>query len=247
MDALLAASYIAIGFSTGIASGLFGIGAGSIRIPLLVLTGMPIINAFATNMVAIPFSTLMGTYMHRTMIRWSVVKVFTLGGLVGILLATYLVGVVPSAVLAFTFLFAASLTVVGLYLDRISTSFYNRLRPTPVNLFAGAFVGNIIIGMRGGSGGTLFPPILRSMHVRMHAAIATSLFASFFCSLVALSGYMYRGDIVLAPGLILASTGIAGSYIGSLIAINTDGRWLKMGLSALVMALACIIVYSEFA
>jgi hypothetical protein len=247
MDMSMVASYAAIGLVTGIASGMFGIGAGSIRIPLLLFTGMPLLNAFATNMVAIPFSTLVGAYMHRAKIQWDIVKSFTTGGLCGIILATYLVGVAPSSVLALVFLLAAVLTAIGLYLDKISATVYDRLRPTPHNLFIGAFFGNVLIGMRGGSGGTLFPPILRSMHVRMHCAIATSLVASFFCSLVALSGYIYRGDALIAPGLILSATAMAGSYIGSIIAINTEGRWLKMGLSMLVLTLACYVVYSEFA
>ena len=176
MDYTQAILFASIGAFTGFFSGLFGIGGGSIRVPLLALTGMPLINAFATNMVAIPFSSTTGAVVQRKNINWKISKYFIPGAVLGIIIATYIVGIVTSKVLAITFFIAALLTVTGLYLDKISHKIYDKIQPTKKNLFATAFTGNLIIGLRGGSGGTLFPPILRAMHVEMHHAIATSLF-----------------------------------------------------------------------
>ena len=54
-----------IGLFAGFASGMFGIGGGSIRTPLLNLLGMDLIFAFGINLFVIPFSSSMGAFSHR--------------------------------------------------------------------------------------------------------------------------------------------------------------------------------------
>ena len=51
-----------IGLVAGFMSGLFGIGGGAVRIPLLNLVGIPLLSAFAINMFVIPVS-----YTHLTL------------------------------------------------------------------------------------------------------------------------------------------------------------------------------------
>ena len=246
MELLQFLIYALIGISTGFFSGMFGIGGGSIRVPLLAMTGMPLVNAFATNMFSIPFSSATGAYVQRKNIKWNIAKIFTIGGVFGIVIATFLVGIVSNKVLAMTFFFAAALTVFGLYLNKVSHKLYSKVKPKPINLLLGAFLGNLIIGLRGGSGGTLFPPLLRSMHIKMHNAIATSLFAGIFSSLIALIIYFWRGDILFFPAIIVAITGILGSYVGSRLSLHTKSRWLKFGLAIVVLILACTVIYREF-
>jgi uncharacterized protein len=239
--------YALIGVATGFFSGLFGIGGGSIRIPLLALAGMPLVNAFATNMFAIPFSSGTGAFVQRRNISWSIVKKFTLGAVFGILIATFLVGIVHSKILAVVFFFVAIITVFGLYLDSISHRIYEKIMPTFANLFMGGFLSNFIVGLRGGSGGTMFPPVLRAMHVEMHHAIATSLFTGIFTSVAALSLYFFRGQVLVLPAVIVAFTGIIGSYFGSGLSIKTDSKFLKAGLAVIVVVLAIVVLYKETA
>lgn len=239
-------TFIAIGIFTGFVSGLFGIGGGSIRVPLLIMTGMPLVNSFATNMFAIPFSSGTGSYVQRKNIEWKVVRSFVMGGTLGILIATFLVGVIASKFLAVIFFFAALLTIFGLYLNKISFKIYNCITPSKINLFLGPFFLNLIIGLRGGSGGTLYPALLHTMHVEMHKAIATSLFTGFFTSFAALSIYLFRGDVMLLPAIIVGITNVIGAYLGSKLSLVTDSKWLKLGLSFIVALLAFYVLYKEF-
>ncbi|MFT4308459.1 MAG: sulfite exporter TauE/SafE family protein [Candidatus Woesearchaeota archaeon] len=235
-----------IGLGVGVLTGIFGIGGGSVRIPLLVLTGMPLVVAFATNMFAIPFSSAVGAYIHRRNIAWDSVVPFTIGGVFGIVIATFFVGVVSSRVLAILFFAAAIITVIGLYLDRISHQASSLIERTPRSLFLAALIGNLIIGARGGSGGTLFPPLLRALHIDMHPAIATSLFAGFFSSIAALIIYGIGGHVLVVPGVIIAGFGIIGSIIGSHVSLHIDGKHLAIGLSVTVILLAISVLYGEF-
>ncbi|MBN2067258.1 MAG: sulfite exporter TauE/SafE family protein [Candidatus Diapherotrites archaeon] len=246
MDLIQLGIFAAIGAFTGFISGMFGIGGGSIRIPLLAMTGMALIPAFATNMFAIPFSSGIGAYIQRKNIGWDITKPFVTGALVGIVIATLIVGFVSSQFLAIVFLLSTILTIFGLYLNKISNEIYNKIRPTWFNLFFAGFIANFIIGMRGGSGGTAFPPLLRAMHIKIHSAIATSLFAGVFTSLAALGIYFTRGDIIIFPAAIVAITGVGGSYIGSKLSMRTESKWLKLGLALLIFIFACIIIYKEF-
>jgi uncharacterized protein len=143
------------------------------------------------------------------------------------------------------FFIAAIITIIGLYLDKLHFELYDSIRATPINLFLSSFIGNLIIGARGGSGGTLFPPMLKAMNIEMPSAIATSLFAGVFSSLFALSIYFLRGDIIFIPAIIVSITGIVGSYFGSKTSMKTNSELLKAGLAIIVLLLALSVVYKE--
>lgn len=246
MEFLELFAFLGIGLFSGFWSGMFGIGGGSIKIPLLTLMGMPLINAFATNMLAIPFSAITGAVVQRKNIDWRVARFFTTGGVLGIIVATFFANVFPSYVLALIFVTAAMFTIFGLYLDEFNHKLYESISPTRRNLFLFPFFGNLIIGLRGGSGGTLFPPLLRMLHVGMHRAVATSLFTSIFAAIFALVIYFFNGVILIVPGLIVGAGALVGSFIGSKVSLNTKPMWLKLGLSCMVVIFAFIVFYKEF-
>jgi len=106
-----------------------------------------------------------------------------------------------------------------------------------------SFLLNLITGMRGGSGGSLFPPFLRVMKLDVHKAVATSLFVTIFTALAAIIIYWHRGDIIWLPALFVLIGSMIGARIGSKASLKTKPFWLKVGLSIFVIALALIIVY----
>ena len=234
--------YASIGIISGFMSGMFGIGGGSIRIPLLNLAGMPLINAFAINLFVIPFSSVVGAISHRKNLNLKVGLYVILGGCVGSALGAILAGVVSNLVLALLFFFVSLLTVVGIYLDKIFPYLSNRIKPHPFVIFSGTFVLNLITGLRGGSGGSLFPPFLRALHLDVREAIATSLFSTIFTSITALFIYWHRGNVMFKPALLVLVGSIVGVRIGSKVSLRTKPQWLQLSLSALVLILALLIL-----
>jgi len=199
-----------IGLIAGFMSGMFGIGGGSVRIPLLNLAGLHLLTAFAINLFVIPFSSSIG------------VKPLTL---------------------AIIFVLISIISVLGIYLDRVAPGLYQRINPRPKNIIPLSFLLNLIAGMRGGSGGSLFPPFLRAMKLDIHKAVATSLVVTIFTALPAIIVYWNRGDISWLPaGLVLVGS-MTGARIGSKMSLRTKPFWLELGLSILVIVLAFIVLY----
>jgi len=95
--------------------------------------------------------------------------------------------------------------------------------------------------MRGGSGGSLFPPFLRAMKLDIHKAVTTSLVVTIFTALPAIIVYWNRGDISWLPAGLVLVRSMMGARIGSKMSLRTKPFWLE--LSILVIFLAFIVLY----
>ena len=232
-----------IGFLAGFMSGMFGIGGGSVRTPLLYVAGLPLLGAFGINLLVIPFSSIIGAISHRKNINWKLAPYVVIGGAFGSIIGAFLAGLIPTILLAIIFVVVSFMTVSGIYLDRIAPKLAQKINPDAKNIVGGTFLLNLLTGMRGGSGGSLFPPFLRTMRLNMREAIATSLFATIFTAIAAVIIYWYRGDIVLLPALVVIIGSMAGARTGSLISLKTKPAWLEIGLSIFVVILALTVMF----
>jgi uncharacterized membrane protein YfcA len=232
-----------IGFLAGFMSGMFGIGGGSVRTPLLYVAGLPLLGAFGINLLVIPFSSIIGAISHRRNINWKFAPYVVVGGTFGSVIGAFLAGLIPTLVLAIIFVIVSFMTVSGIHLDRIAPKLAQKINPNAKNMVSGTFFINLLTGMRGGSGGSLFPPFLRTMRFDMREAIATSLFATIFTAIPAVIIYWYRGDIIWLPALAVVIGSIAGARMGSLISLKTKHVWLEIGLSIFVVILALIVLF----
>jgi len=235
--------FFLIGLVAGFMSGMFGIGGGSVRIPLLNLAGLPLLTAFAINLFVIPFSSCVGAIIHKENIDYKIALHVIIGGTLGSLIGAFFTGLIPTLVLAIIFVVISIITIIGIYLDRIAPEFSKKLAPSLRNTFVGSFCLNLITGMRGGSGGSLFPPFLRAMHLDIHKAIATSLFVTIFTALAAIIIYWHRGNIFWLPALFVLIGSMIGARAGSKLSLKAKPFWLEIGLSVLIVTLALLIVY----
>ncbi len=236
-------AYLAIGIFSGFMSGIFGIGGGSVRIPLLNLAGLPLLTAFGVNLFVIPFSSLIGAISQRANIDGMVALYVIIGGSLGSIIGALSVGLIPILVLAFIFVITAFVTILGMYLDRIAPVLYRRISPNARNIVLFSFLLNLITGIRGGSGGSLFPPFLRAFRLDIHKAIATSLFVTIFTASVAIIIYWQRGDIVYLPAFSVLAGSMIGAIVGSKISLRTKPFWLEIGLALFVISLALTVIY----
>ena len=222
MDIIALLIYLLIGLFAGFMSGMFGIGGGSVRTPLLYVAGLPLLGAFGINLIVIPFSSLVGAISHRKNIDWKFAPYVVIGGTVGSVIGALLAGFMPILALAIIFVIVSIITIMGIYLERVSPKVAQKINPNAKTIIGGTFFLNLLTGMRGGSGGSLFPPFLRTMRIDVHKAIATSLFATIFTAIAAVIIYWYRGDIILLPALVVIIGSMSGARIGSLVSLKTS-------------------------
>ena len=88
-------TYLLIGLFAGFMSGMFGIGGGSVRIPLLNLTGLPLLSAFGINLLVIPFSSSVGAISQRRNIDKEIALYMIIGGSSGSIMGALIAGLIP--------------------------------------------------------------------------------------------------------------------------------------------------------
>ncbi len=110
---------VAFGLGTGAFSGFFGIGGGFLIVPGLIgATGMPMINAIGSSLVAVTAFglTTAANYAWSGMIDWPLALAFIVGGFAGSFLGTRLAGRLAETRGRLTIVFAALIFVVAGYM-----------------------------------------------------------------------------------------------------------------------------------
>jgi uncharacterized protein len=117
MTSLCAMLLVAVGFGTGILSGLFGVGGGFIIVPaLVVFSGMAMPRAIGTSLLVVTLVSISGTASHLFSGRDLVLEtaaVFTLGSLAGLFAGSALAERLSGPVLQR--IFATAIVLVALY------------------------------------------------------------------------------------------------------------------------------------
>ena len=235
--------YLSIGLFAGFTSGMFGIGGGSVRIPLLNLVGLPLLSAFGINFVVIPFSSLVGAATQRKNIAREIVIYAIIGGVLGEIIGAIFVGFIPTLALAIIFVTLCVIIVFGIFSERIIPGLARRFKPNHKNIFSSSFFVSFLTGLKGGSGGSLYPAIFKGIGLETHKAIATSLFVTIFTALGAIAIYWPRGDIIWLPALYVLIGSIIGVRVGSKISLKTKPLWLEVGLAISIISLSIITIY----
>jgi len=235
--------YISIGLFAGFMSGMFGIGGGTVRIPLLNLAGLPLLSAFGINFLVIPFASSVGAITQRRNIAKEIVIYAIIGGVLGEVIGAYSVGFIPTLILAIIFVTLCFIVAFGILADKIVPKLTQKIKPTKKNIFGFSFFVSFITGLRGGSGGQIFPALFKSLGLDTHKAIATSLTVSIFTAFGAIPIYWHRGDIIWLPALYVLIGSMIGVRIGSKVSLQTRPFWLEIGLTILIVALAFGVIY----
>lgn len=107
-----------LGLCTGALSGFFGIGGGFLIVPALMLaTGMPILNAIGSSLVAVTAFglTAAASYAFSGFVDWLLALVFVAGGIVGGLLGARLAKSLSNKRAALNNIFAVLIFLVAIY------------------------------------------------------------------------------------------------------------------------------------
>jgi uncharacterized membrane protein YfcA len=110
---------VGLGLAAGTLSGFFGIGGGFLIVPALMLaTGMPIMNAVSSSLVAVTAFglTTAASYAWSGLISWGLAGLFVAGGIAGGLIGTRWARMLSSRRGALNVVFAGVIIAVALYM-----------------------------------------------------------------------------------------------------------------------------------
>ena len=110
---------VGLGLATGTLSGFFGIGGGFLIVPALMLaTGMPIMNAVSSSLVAVTAFglTTAASYAYSGLISWGLAGLFIAGGIAGGLIGTRSARLLSARRGVLNIVFAAVIIAVALYM-----------------------------------------------------------------------------------------------------------------------------------
>ena len=110
---------VGLGLATGTLSGFFGIGGGFLIVPALMLaTGMPIMNAVSSSLVAVTAFglTTAASYAWSGLISWRLAALFVAGGIAGGLIGTRFARLLSTRRGALNMVFAGVIIAVALYM-----------------------------------------------------------------------------------------------------------------------------------
>jgi uncharacterized membrane protein YfcA len=119
MDRTNMPAIVGLGVATGTLSGFFGIGGGFLIVPALMLaTGMSIINAVSSSLVAVTAFglTTATSYAWSGLISWGLAGLFVAGGIAGGLIGTRLARLLSARRGVLNIVFAAVIIAVALYM-----------------------------------------------------------------------------------------------------------------------------------
>jgi uncharacterized membrane protein YfcA len=193
--------YLIGGAAAGLLAGLFGVGGGTILVPVLLLlfaaSGIPselwMHMAIGTSLAVIVLNAISSMRAHhrRGAVRWDIVWQLTPGVVVGAVLGAWIADRMSSQTLAL--IFASFLVLVGVQLlTARQPKPHRNVPPTPGVVAAGGIIGTVsaLVGIGGGS---LTVPFLAWCNVNMANAVATSAAVGLPIAISGAAGFIVTG------------------------------------------------------
>ena len=205
-----------LGIAVGFASGFFGIGGGTVLVPILIYSGFSVKSAIGISIMQMVFSSIFGSFVNykNKMLRLQNGLILGLGGFIGAQFSGYIVSLVPSfALLGF---FAVALVAAIYKFFKTPTEAIGVPNESKILLFVlGFFVGMAAISI--GIGGALFltPIMVGFLHFDIKKAVSTSLLFVVFSSVSGLISFSMHGLIDHKAGIILGLGSLIGVYFGA--------------------------------
>jgi uncharacterized membrane protein YfcA len=203
MEALIEriVAFALVGLASGFASGLFGIGGGTVRIPIFVYllplfgVAQPVLMhvAVGTSIALVLPSAVASTRKQLALgnLDLAFFRTWALGIFVGALIGTALVPLASTEVLQV--IFAAFMVTVGVYEGFLRNMVIAKAAPRgAVKLALSAAIG-CLAALTGTGGGTLTTPALQAFSVRLETAIATASATGLVTGTIATIGAVISG------------------------------------------------------
>lgn len=204
------------GVLTGFLSGFFGIGGGTILVPLLLLMGFDTKVAIGISVVQMVFSSLFGSYLNKKYgtLDVGIIAYIGVGGFLGAQLSGKITSGFSNEILEFVFLGFAVFALVRLFM-KPKVNQIPKTKVNPLTLLAIGFVLGVVSMAIGVGGSIILTPILVGFfYFPLTKAISAGLFFVVFSSLSGVISQSMNGNVDYTSGIIIGIFSLLGVYIG---------------------------------
>lgn len=206
---------IVLGVGIGALSGFFGIGGGTILVPMLLLLGYDIKTAIGISVVQMVFSSAYGSFLNyrKGSLQFDTVLSIGVGGFVGALLSGLVIAALSSQTLEYLFI---AFVIIALLRMAYTPVHYKKSKPAhPLALFSiGVLLGVFAISIGVGGSILLVPILVGFFHFELKKAISAGLFFVVFSSVSGLISLSLVGHISYFDGTVIGLASLAGVFIG---------------------------------
>ena len=231
-----------LGIITGFVSGFFGVGGGTILVPMLLLAGFDIKNAIAISIMQMVFSSIYGSFLNSRKNN-DILKdglIIGTGGFIGGLFSGLIVTHVDGQYLKYLFFLVVIFAIYRVYstpsVHNKEVKQHNKI----VLIFVGFGIG--IIAMSIGVGGSvmLTPILVGYMFYNLKEASSLGLFFVIFSSIAGFISLSISGHMLYFEGTIVGILSLIGVYFG----IKTKNAINIISYKKLILGLYGIILLS---
>ena len=248
-----------ISFLVGLLGGFIGLALGTIRLPALLLLGMPASIAGGTNIMVSSLTALTGSIKHWKDGRVNLKIVLIMGGpaFLGAFIGGFARRIISEGILL---VFAGLLVLwqgvefLIIYKERLRTKkisgplFGSGLEDsqgvfTPPRIAAESLIG-LGVGFLGGAVGLILgsirlPAIVRILKVDPRIAAGTNLFIGFFLGALGWIGHATQGKVDYPILILMGLTAMIGSWYGATL----TG---KVNLNTLILTMGFVLIFVGF-
>ena len=206
---------IFLGVIVGIISGFFGIGGGTILVPLLLMLGYETKIAIGIAVVQMVFSSVYGSYLNNKKGTLDIPMISTIGigGFVGAIFSGMITSSFDDKVLEMIFLAFAMFALMRLFF-RAKEDKSQREVHRALLFFIGVLLGALSMTIGVGGSIILVPILVGFLHVPLKKAISAGLFFVVFSSVAGFISHAALGHVDFESGVIIGVASLAGVYIG---------------------------------
>lgn len=246
------------GLFAGLLSGLFGVGGGTLVVPLLLLLKISIHDAVGLSLVYILFSSASGSLFHgkAQALHMRPVLLIALGAWISSYFGVQAAAAMDSHILAWLFAALMSL-VIALFIWRSSERWAEQRTEQPAYLGlrylgVGALAGFLSSLFGVGGGFIMVPLLVVCSPLNLSQATATSLAGIFF---IALSGTVHHilwgqlAQALMQHGLQIcgmALLGIVGAPLGAVLHHKIPGPALRLSFICFSILVTGYLVFYGF-
>ena len=242
---------IAVGFTAGVLSGMFGVGGGVVTTPAVnTLLGGTAIEAIATPLPVILPTSLVGSYTYAKAGEVSVraVKWAAGPGIVGAVAGALLTDVVNTHLLLVVTSALIAITAVQVIRNRPPATPWVVGRTPGWKYAVIGLVAGIVSGLLGIGGGIIMVPAFTLwVGMPLRRALGTSLLVIAVLVIPGTIVHAFLGHIDWAIFVALTIGVVPGARLGAHIALGVRERTLRTAVGAFLLVVALVYGLSELA